>query len=194
MIGECGKEKENSKEKWLVLLLLLILLLLGIVIGMLLSQRGKGVSHRKRYTNSSDCSTANSGEGVGLVIDPNAESGQSSENNNTTEQDVAISGRGSMTFPANKKEVTVDFYNPKENEGLYYMTFELRLNNDSEQGYEVLYTSELVEPGKHINRISLSRALEKGVYEAVVHVQPYRMKEEKTLTNNADMKTRLIVK
>ena len=58
----------------------------------------------------------------------------------------------------------------------------------------MLYSSGLVEPGKHIQQITLSRGLEKGVYEAVVHVQPYRMSEARTLTNNADIKTVLIVK
>lgn len=187
MIGEREKDKKNDRKKGLVLLLLLIILLLGIVIGLLLLQRYRNIS-------PDNVSTENSGNGVGLIIDSNAESQLPSENNNPAEQDVVISGRRFIRIPANENEVTVDFYNPKENEGLYYLTFELRLNDDSGQGYEVLYASGLVEPGKHIHRITLSHALEKGEYEAVVRVQPYRMNEEKTLTNNADMVTKLIVK
>ena len=170
-------------------MLLLIILILGTVTLAVLLQRGNHVENIVEIIVSNE----NSGSGVGFTIDPNAEDGRLSEVDNTVEQDVAISGRKSIAIPANQKEVTVDFYNPKENEGLYYMTFELRLCDQSKQGYEVLYTSELIEPGKHINRIILSHTLEKGTYDAVIHVQPYRMNEEKTHTNNADMKIKLIV-
>lgn len=187
---ECEKEKKNSKAKWSVLLLLLILLALGITIVIMLILKGKHGGNMEQPTAPS----GNLSGGVGLVIDPNAEKGTSHENESAEEQGVAISGRESMTIPADKKEIEVDFYNPEENAELYYLTFELRLYNNSEQDYEVLYTSGLVEPGKHINRITLSHGLEEGVYEAVIHVQPYRMNEERTLTNNADIKIELIVK
>lgn len=106
---------------------------------------------------------------------------------------IAVPGWGSLRIPKNEKEVTVDFYNPEANEGQYSMTFELRLPDESEQGYEVLYKSGLINPGLHIQNITLSRELDEGVYNATIHVQPYRMNEEKTATNNADMKTQLIV-
>lgn len=105
-----------------------------------------------------------------------------------------IIGREALTISADTKEAAVDFVNPEENAQLYYLTFELRLYNDNGQDYEVLYTSGLVEPGKRIGSVTLSRELEKGVYNAVVHVQPYRMNEERTPTNNADMKMKLIVR
>lgn len=108
-------------------------------------------------------------------------------------QGVSIPGWGSITIPAASKEIEVDFFNPEENEDLYYLTFELRLPDNSEQGYEVLYTSGLVKPGLHIQKVNLSRELKAGTYNAVIHVQPYRMDENKTATNNADLKTELIV-
>lgn len=180
------REKKKSRVKWLVLLLLLLLLLVGIAIIIILLQR--------KCNGNTTVPTENPEDGVGLIIDPDAENSQSPENSDNEKYDVAISGWGSMTIPANQKEIAVDFYNPEENAELFYLTFELRLYNDSEKDYEILYTSGLVEPGKHINRITLSRGLEKGIYEAVVHVQPYRMNETKTRTNNADMKIKLIVK
>ena len=183
------KQKRNSMAKWAVLLLILILLILGAVTLIVFLRRGNHVENIVEIIVSAE----NSGDGVGLMIDPNAGSGRTPNHDYAVEQDVAISGRRSMTIPANKKEITVDFYNPKENEGAYYLTFELRLCDDSESGYEVLYTSGLIEPGNHIERIELSRALAKGVYDAVVHIQPYRMNEEKTHTNNADIKIRLVV-
>lgn len=173
-------------RKWLLLLFLLFVIVTGIIL-----------IYRGRYDkNRGEISVPNEkvSGGVGLVIDLNADNSPSQENESILEQGVVIAGRESMTIPANKKEVVVDFFNPEENEQLYYLTFELRLCNNNGEDYEVLYTSGLVEPGKYINRITLSRELEKGEYEAVVHVQPYRMNEEKTLTNNADMRIKLIVK
>ena len=57
-----------------------------------------------------------------------------------------------------------------------------------------LCTTGLVPPGKTIQNITLARALDAGEYPAVVHVQPYKMDEAQTATNNADMETTLIVK
>lgn len=102
---------------------------------------------------------------------------------------IAIPGWGSITIPAGQTAVTVDFPNPEANADKYYLSFELRLKDSG----EVLYTSGLVKPGLHIQQITLSRALEAGTYAAIVHVQPYKMDEAQTATNNADMETELIV-
>lgn len=132
--------------------------------------------------------------GVGLQVEPNVGPyAAPKEESAQPSQGVAVPGWGSITIPADETQITVDFFNPKANAGQYYLTFELRLPDDSQQGYEVLYTSGLVEPELHIQRITLNRPLEAGTYEAVVHVQPYRMDEERTPTNNADMNTLLIV-
>ena len=104
-------------------------------------------------------------------------------------QGVAIPGWGSVTIPANQQTVSVDFYNPEANEGLYYLTYKLSLADTG----EVLYESNAIPPGKHIQTITLSRALPAGTYDAMIHVQPYRIADE-TPTNNADMKTTLNVK
>ncbi len=107
---------------------------------------------------------------------------------------VAIPGWAKLTIPVNTSEnIIVDFYNPEQNADKYYLTFELRIPADNEQGYEVLYTSGLISPGKHIQRINLTRGLPAGTYNAILHVQPYRM-SDKTKTNNADLKLELIVK
>ena len=87
----------------------------------------------------------------------------------------------------------VDFYNPELNEGLYYLTFKFGLINSNGEITEVLWQSQAVPPGKHIQKITMSRGLPAGTYDAVVHVQPYRMSDE-TPTNSANMRTTLIVK
>lgn len=141
-----------------------------------------------------DTPRAPSGEqtpaGVRLEIDPTAGEYVAPEPvESSGGEGIAIPGWGSITIPAGATEVTVDFPNPEANAGKYYLSFELRLKDSG----EVLYTSGLVEPGLHIQRITLSRALEAGTYAAVIHVQPYKMDEAQTATNNADMETELIV-
>ena len=130
------------------------------------------------------------GEG-GLKIDTNAGDYVVPVVDSKVEPNVAIPGWGRITLPANREYVTVDFHNPKENEGLYYLMFELRLLTDN-GGYVSLYKSDAVPPGKHIQSIKLNQTLSLGTYDAVIHVQPYRMSDE-TPTNNANMKTTLVV-
>lgn len=182
------QQNKKDKEKWIIFLLLFIFLMFGIIIGILLCRN-------KKYCN---CKITDeimpSVSGVGITIDPDAKDKQPSNTENADEHGVAISGRDYMTIPAGQKEVSVDLYNPEENKNRYYLTFEIRLYDDNELNYEVLYKSGLVDPGKHIQNITLSRALESGIYTAVIHVQPYRMDEQKSITNNADMKIYLIVK
>lgn len=107
---------------------------------------------------------------------------------------VAIPGWESITIGANTKRATVEFYNPEANMDMFYLTFELRLLNDNDENYEVLYKSDFIKPGEKIQEIELSRKLDVGEYSAIVYAQPYRMNAEKTPTNNAEMKVKLIVK
>ncbi len=129
----------------------------------------------------------------GVQLDPN-QGGYTDPDlgNGKPSQGVSIPGWGTITIPANKTEVTVDFYNPKQNEGQYYLTFELRLP-DGNGGYEVLYRSGLIQAGNHIQKITLSRGLSEGIYNAVIFVQPYRM-DGATPTNNLETQTLLVVK
>ena len=106
---------------------------------------------------------------------------------------VSIPGWGEITLPPNTTEIQCDFYNPVENEGYYYLTFELRLPDDSAQGYEVLYNSGLLAPGEHTQTITLSRGFPEGKYDAILHVQPYRMDGLMTPTNNLNSSIKLRV-
>lgn len=101
---------------------------------------------------------------------------------------VILPGWTSITIAANTTDITsgIDFYNPEKNEGYYYLTFELKL------GDEALYKSDLVPPGKHIQKITLSRSLKAGEYDASVVMQPYRW-DKSTPTNNGVVNIKLIV-
>jgi flagellar basal body-associated protein FliL len=176
------KQPQSQKQLTILLAGLLVVAIAvgGAAIGMTLASRNVEMPQ-----------AAASG-GVGLTVDPNAGTYVAPAASEASTQGVAIPGWGSITIAADQTDIIVDFYNPEANEDLYYLTFELRLPDESEQGYEVLYTSGLVEPGLHLQQISLSRSLAAGEYDAVIHVQPYRMDEDCTPTNNADMNTQLI--
>ena len=133
-----------------------------------------------------------SGGGVGLVVDPNAND-QALQTDPVEVPGIAIPGWGTLKIPAGQKDnIIANFNNPDENAGKYYLQFELSLlNSDGSKG-EVLYKSGLVEPGKYIQTISLSRALEAGEYEANMFVQPYKMSDQSP-TNNLNSKMKLIV-
>ena len=177
-------KKKSGKKKWIVLLLLLLLLAAGVFViagGLTLIFPGLAPG------------SGSSPLGGGLVIDPNAGDYVAPEAP-VEEQGVAIPGWGSITIPANKQEIDmVDFHNPTVNDGLYYLTFKLCLLNANGEISEVLWESQAVPPGKHIQKITMSRGLPAGTYDAVIHVQPYRMSDE-TPTNSANMKTKLVVK
>lgn len=180
-------DERYSRDKFSIILLTLILFMLCVMIIIMLIPRKYCCINQSSelYQNG------NAAGGVDLTVDSNEEGNSKVENRND-DQGVAISGITALTFPVMEKEVDVDFYNPEKNADMFYQTFELRLIKDS--GYETLYTSGLVEPGKRIEHITLCRGLAAGVYQAVVHVQPYRMDEDRTPTNNADIKTELIVR
>jgi len=106
----------------------------------------------------------------------------------TQERGIAMPGWETMTIPANTKDVTVDFYNPETNKGYYHLTFELKLKNG-----ETLYKSGLVKAGDHIRNITLSKGLERGTYDAVLHIQPYTADDKLTMKNSANVSFKLIV-
>ena len=133
------------------------------------------------------------GGGVGLIVDPNAGDYEAPETQ-AGEGGIAIPGWGEITMPPNQTDnIVVDFYNPEANEGKYYLMFELYLTN-ADGSKDVLYKSDLVPPGKHIQRIKLAHGLAEGEYEATMFVQPYKMDGTLTSTNNLNAKTKLIVK
>ena len=180
-----SKKKKSGKKKWVILLLLLLLITAA---GVFVISGGLTLIFPGLAPGS-----GSSPLGGGLVIDPNAGDYVAPEAPKQ-EQGVAIPGWGSMTIPANTQVLDmVDFYNPELNEGLYYLTFKFGLINSNGEITEVLWQSQAVPPGKHIQKITMSRGLPAGTYDAVVHVQPYRMSDE-TPTNSANMRTTLIVK
>ena len=175
-------EHQSSDRKWKILagILAVLLILCGTVI------IWGGVPF---FPAAAPNDGGSSSQGGGLVIDPNA--GEFVEPERAP--GVTIPGFGSMTIPANTKELKgINLHNPTKNEGWYYLTFKLCLLDKNGAVSEVLYESQLVPPGKYIQDITLSRGLAKGEYNAVMKVQPYRI-ADKSPTNNANLKMKIIV-
>lgn len=179
-----GNQNQNKvpkkKRKGIIIIALIVTLLIGVVLAIASCDRWFGGEPGGEKTTKSSRE---------LEIDPDAGEYVEPETTQSSAGGISIPGWGSITIPAGQKDVVVDFPNPEANKDKYYLSFELRLKETG----EVLYTSGLVEPGLHIQRITLTRALEEGTYAAIVHVQPYKMDGTKTATNNADMETELIV-
>lgn len=106
---------------------------------------------------------------------------------------ISIPGYKEITISAGKETVAVDFFNPEENAGKYYLSFELRVP-DVNGVYNTLFVSDLIEAGKHLYQITLNHALSAGIYErSILHIQPYTVNNH-TPTNNADVEFTLYVK
>ena len=180
---EPKNEQPRSDKKWKILagILAVLLILCGtwIIWG--------GVPFFPATTPNDGGSSS---QGGGLVIDPNA--GEFVEPERAP--GVTIPGFGSMTIPANTKELKgINLYNPIENEGWYYLTFKICLLDKNEEVSEVLYASQLVPPGQYLQDITISRGLPAGTYNALMQVQPYRI-EDKSPTNNADLRIIIVAK
>jgi hypothetical protein len=185
----------QKKGKSNLPLIFLVVLLIGVIAAMAVALMKK--NETAETTSDEPLPTFESSYpqgGIGLEIDDNAGDYVAPTQDASADKGVAIPGWGSLKFKAGELEQAVDFYNPDDNMDEYYLTFEIRLTDESqEDGYEVIYTSGLIEPSKHVQKITLSHALEAGTYDSIIHVQPYRMDEARTATNNADMATQLIV-
>ena len=127
----------------------------------------------------------------GVILDPGSEDER--PGTHETVKGPTVKGFSSLTIPPDVDTIAIDLYNPIENSGLYYMTFELRLPDDSEQGYEVLFKTGYLAPGKHIYQVTLSHSLSVGEYTAQLLIQPYRM-SDLSPTNNVSAKIKLTVK
>ena len=179
---EPNAEHQSSDRKWKILagILAVLLILCGtwIIWG--------GVPFFSAFAPNDGGSSS---QGGGLVIDPNAGEYVAPEQ----PPGVTIPGFGSMTIPANTKELKgINLYNPIENEGWYYLTFAIGLLKADGTVSEILYQSQLIPPNNLVKDITLSRGLPKGKYDAVLFVQPYRI-ADKSPTNNANLKFTLIV-
>ena len=167
------RRKNNNKKTISVLTNIIIILLIVLVIIL-------AIIFNKHLKNNETLDYEEQ------EIDENAGNYHNPVNNNG--KNVIMPGWGTLRIKANTTNITsgVDFYNPKENEGYYYLKFQLIVDD------EVLYESGLVAPDKHIQEITLKKPLSPGKYQATVFIQPYKW-DKKTPTNNGQVRVNLEV-
>lgn len=117
-------------------------------------------------------------------LDPNAVA----QTDETAEkpEGIRIPGYPRITIPADTEDVTMNLKNPEGNP--CYFTFEIVLTD----GEETLYRSKMVEPGKAITNVTLSHALEKGEYPAMIKITTTSLTDGSTM-NGANVETVLVV-
>ena len=177
------KEQRSDRKLKIIIVILAVLLILtgGTMIFW------GGVPFFSAFAPNNGGSTS---QGGGLVVDPNAGEFVKPEQ----APGVVVPGFGMLTVPANTKELKgINLHNPIENEDWYYLTFKICLLDANGAVSETLYESQLVPPGLYLQDITISRGLAPGEYNAVMHVQPYRI-ADRTPTYNADMKMTIIAK
>ena len=99
---------------------------------------------------------------------------------------IRIPGYPKITIPADTTDVTMNLKNPEGNP--CYFTFALVLTDNE----ETIYTSKMVEPGKAITEVTLSRALETGEYPAEIRITTFSLKDGSAM-NGANVETVLVV-
>jgi len=101
-------------------------------------------------------------------------------------ESISIPGFETMTIPAGETSVSAYFYNPENNNCYFEISIIL-----SDMGEEI-YKSKLVSPGQKLYQIELSEALEKGIYDAMIHYSAYALSDYSDM-NGANVPFTLIV-
>ena len=97
---------------------------------------------------------------------------------------IDIPGYESLSFKAGSLSQKVNLKNPQTND--CYFVLSLIINS------ETLWTSDYIEPGYAVKKLTLTRAPEKGEYDAVLHYDCFTL-NDKTPLNGAEIQLKLIV-
>ena len=134
---------------------------------------------------------AGSSSNISLDIDENAGDWNGQQLPDKTEDapsaGIKIPGYPSITLPKDQNTVGVALVNPEGNP--CYFTFELVLKDTG----ETLYKSKLVPPGQAITKITMSKPLSAGEYNATIKITTTSLTDGSAM-NGANVETVLIVK
>lgn len=159
-----------EKKKRFLFIVLLLFLLIGLVILLLFR-----------------CGDSEEITDTLLPIDESAQEwngNQNLPNGNESNKKIEIPGFKSLVFAANQKNQKVNFYNPKSNECLFFMTLFVE--------DEELWKSGYVQPNNGYYDIELNKTLETGNYKAYLLIECY--KENGKALNSAKIDFDLSVK
>lgn len=167
-------EEKDSSKTYLLILLLVLLMIIGFIFGSKLFD----------YLNAKKRGGVSFTE-AGYLIEKTGEViGGSSSSDNFT-----IAGYGSISMKEGSRDAQLHLINPEENKDLFYLQFEIVLRETE----ELLYKSDLLEPGMEIRKIEMLRSFDKGDYEAVVRITPVMMDDPSALCNMMTYNIRLHV-
>lgn len=124
--------------------------------------------------------------GPDMVAESEPDTVVESDSGTEKPEGIRIPGYPRITIQADTKDVTMNLINPEGNP--CYFTFEIVLTEEN----ETIYVSEIVEPGKSITDVTLSHALEKGEYPAVIKITTTSL-EDGLAMNGANVETVLVV-
>jgi len=99
-------------------------------------------------------------------------------------ENIAIPGYESLSFKAGSQSQNVNLKNPQTND--CYFVLSLIINS------ETLWTSDYIEPGYAVKKLTLTRAPEKGEYDAVLHYDCFTL-NDKTPLNGAEIQLKIKV-
>ena len=91
---------------------------------------------------------------------------------------IDIPGYESLSFKAGSQSQTVNLKNPQTNN--CYFVLSLIINS------ETLWASDYIEPGYAVKKLTLTRAPDKGEYDAVLHYDCFTL-NDKTPLNGAEI-------
>ena len=181
---ESQKKKFLTKRKILVIVSAVIIIILLLLLHRCTNSSGPGyeTGDETRQHPALDTSQGEYEEESQEPVDPS--------------KNITLPGWVTLTIAADTTNIKkgIDFYNPDANEGYYYLTFELLVDIEGDGNYVSIYQSGLVEAGKHIQKITLSRSLSAGTYNARVFIQPYKIDDLDVPLNNGNVDIELIVK
>ena len=107
----------------------------------------------------------------------------------TTLPEISIPGRTVIELAAGVTETEIALHNTEDNTDYYDLSFTLLIKETG----ETVFSTGLIPPGYQCSRVTLTEALEKGEYDAILLVQPYLKDENHTPVNNAELSILLIV-
>lgn len=112
-----------------------------------------------------------------VKLDSSAKSWTPDDTSDGNDMQIKVPGYDNITFNADDTQQQIALYNPGENQ--CYFKFSLSVDQDTEPIYE----SDLVEPGKAINKITLTRSLPADDYQLNIHIAAYTLQTQESLNS-----------
>lgn len=107
------------------------------------------------------------------------------EDKSSGQKGIKVPGYDEITIRSNSNIWAMTLLNPEDNN--CYFKYTITVNNTT----DVIYESDLIEPGKAITEFEPSFKLDKGDYELYLTISTYSLDQNLTPLNGAEIKTTL---